>query len=236
MSSKSHLSYASRLGNAKTLVNYLNNYEDYEAPKEELNTEELTKIINTIVEVNTSLVEKESEYKKTVEERRELFYKEKEGVLRLLSPIKNYLEAFYGKTDVGVKQVNKSIRKMRGTTPPTLVTNENNEVIGTISNVETTFASKTENLKEIITELSLKTDYNPSNLFIKYGALRLKHLTIENVNTKIDINLANLKAEKQHRKTMFNDLITKCKQIKRFIKVQYGADSIEYIQVKSLVF
>lgn len=236
MNTVKHRSYASRLGSAKTLINAITNLSDYVAVKPEVELTAITQIVTDIEAVNENVVEKETAYKNAVKTRQMLFNNDDDGVQKLLAPLRSYLLAFYGEDDVTYLKVNKQVQKIRGAKSPTIITNDADEIVQSITNVETTYVSKTQCLKEIITELNLvSASYSPTNPIITLESLQAKYDTIQIANTAVDTALNNLKVSQSQRRIAFEELSNISKLVKQFVKSQYGTDSVAYGQIKSLV-
>lgn len=234
MGSISNKSFASRLGNAKKLKTLLANFATYQAPVSSASIENLANTISTIETLQTTLNNAKTAYTTNIDTRKKLFTSNVDALVKRLSPIRTFIEALKGKNSIELKQVNDLVKKIRGsgTSKSTTSTNEETQQI---SQIERTYASRLANFKNIIDILiSFDSDYSPPNTLITVNALQELSTKASTAMTKVNEALAAYKPLIVKRQEAFSNLKKQVQSIKNFVKAQYGLNSVEYNQIKSL--
>ncbi len=231
MSSKSHGSFASRLGKAKNLQIIVGSFTNYVAPVPTASLATLTETITAIDTLQQQYNIVKSDYTTKTKERKIIFSENNNSLDKLLSPIRTFIEALKGKDSTELTQITSLVNKIRGSVTKTATESETDS----ISQIERTYASRLANFKNIIDILSsLGEGYAPPNESISLEALNALATTAQESTTAVDVCLSVYKPIINERQTLFDTLRQQTQSIKNFIKAQFGIDSNEYSQVKKL--
>ncbi len=234
MSSTSHKSFASRLGNAKKFKTIVTSFSNYQAPIESASIEALSLTINSIEALQEHYDTVKTDYKIKTNARQKLFSGNIDAIDKRLSPISAFVKALKGKDSVELKQITGLIYKIRGTTKRKKV-NVSQEDSDSISQIERTYASRISNFKSIIVVLnSLGEIYNPPNPLISLVSLNELAVAAEHSTASVDECLSVLNPLVVERKDVFNALKDQVQGIKNFIKAQFGPSSNEFKQISKL--
>lgn len=235
MSSKSHGSFASRLGKAKNLQIIVGSFTNYVAPVPTASLATLTETITTIDTLQQQYNIVKSDYTTKTKERKIIFSENNNSIDKLLSPIRTFIEALKGKESTELAQITSLVNKIRGSVAKTFTKSTESET-DSISQIERTYASRLANFKNIIDILSsLGEGYAPPNESISLEALNALATTAQESTTAVDVCLSVYKPIINERQTLYDTLRQQTQSIKNFIKAQFGIDSNEYSQVKKLV-
>mgnify|MGYP000542488197 CR=1 FL=1 len=235
MTSISHQSFASRLGNAVKLSIALNDYTDYVAPKPLVSKAALDTAIADINLLMNKYTDIKNEYRVAVKKRTNLFDDDTNSIAKLLSPIGTFIQALKGVESIAYQEISTKIKHIRGAVSQKKTTSQNTTV-AQVSQVESTFTSKASDFGQIITILkTLGAEYQPPNTEITIAALDAKYQEALNANQAVDTQLGTYKPIIKDRQDSFQALHEQCQDIKNFISAQYGNSSQQYIRIKSLL-
>ncbi len=228
MGSISNKSFASNLAKTKEFKIILEATPEYSPPDKTVSAEELHKNIVKAGKIMERIATLEVVVSDTLGERRQLYSKAEDSLIKRLSPIINFVEAVKGKDNSYSKSIKKLIRQIRGVN--TKKKNEDpNKDTKTRSNIERTFGSRWTDLGKIIANLSsMGKEYNPPNEIITLASLKILHQRMEDTNTKAAEKKAMLKNEREKRKEIFKQLTAQKNRIKMFVISQFGVDSKTY--------
>ena len=233
MSSKSHKSFASRLGKAKTFHTYVSSYTDYIAPLETASVSSFKNTITAIETLQKQYNNVKSDYTEKINERKKIFYNNDNSLEKRLSLIRVFVKALKGKDHSITKQITSLVNKIRGYVKKTNTTS--NSDTNTISKIECTYASRLANFNNIIDIISnLGESYNPPNNEISLASLQELATDAANSSAAIDTCLSVYKPIIDARQVLYSNLNTQSQAIKGFIKAQYGLYAKEYTQIKKL--
>lgn len=240
MASKSETTFGARVANAEKISAAVKTFTGYVAPTTDTSITNYDALIASLKTKNADVATKKTNYSAAVETRQKLFFKDKDSVLKLLSPIAAALRAKLGKTAKPVTDVMAMVVKIRGEKKakpkdPKAEDAQTKETKDTVSQSEKSYGSITQNFNDIVTNVTtLGTDYAPVNTNIKLPALNTKLTAITAANTGAANTFSLLKASYATRTTNYDDLSEKTQRIKEQVKSQYGVASTEYKLIKSL--
>lgn len=234
MATISNSSFASRLGHARTLHTLLVSYGDYTPPLPHVSPAVLLTAIEQIESKQSDFNAVQSIYTTKTDERKKLFSDSNDSIAKRLSPIRAFVEAIYGRNSIELKQINTSIKKIRGVTTSKTKSKDDGD-IKHISTIERTYASQLSDFKTIIDVLkTFGETYSPPNALISVSGLEDLATAASEVTNGVETALANLKPLINSRKNEFDALHEQTQSIKNFVKAQYGLNSKEYTQIKGL--
>jgi len=239
MANFSENTFGARIANAEALLTHLKTFTSYAAPTPNITIENYEKLIQALKTENTGIAAKKLAYSTAVDIRTKLFFKEKDSVSKLMSPITAAVKAKLGKSAKQVAEITNLAGKIRGQKPKKddLPPTDNSESKGKdpISQSERSYGSLTQHFANIVSTLTaLNTDYVPANDSIKLTTLNNKLASIKTANNNVTASYGALKTSVTNRQNAFTDLTERTQRIKDAVKSQYGFQSTEYVLIKKL--
>lgn len=239
MASNSEVTFGARVANASKISAHLKTFTGYVAPTTNTTIPNYDALIASLTTENTSIATKKAAYSAAVEVRQKLFFKDKDCLMKILSPVTSAVRAKIGKTAKPVADITALVVKIRGEKkakgkdPKPEDTAEENK--DSVSQSERSYGSMTQNFNDIITTLtSLGTDYAPVNTAHKLPALNTKLASIKTANDTATTTFGALKTSIDTRSSQYTDLTERTQRIKEAVKSQYGVNSTEYNLIKGL--
>lgn len=239
MASNSEVTFGARVANASKISAHLKTFTGYVAPTANTTIPSYDALIASLTTENTSIATKKAAYSAAVEVRQKLFFKDKDCLMKILSPVTSAVRAKIGKTAKRVTDITALVVKIRGEKkakgkdPKPEDTAEENK--DSVSQSERSYGSMTQNFNDIITTLtSLGTDYAPVNTAHKLPALNTKLASIKTANDTATTTFGALKTSIDTRSSQYTDLTERTQRIKEAVKSQYGVNSTEYNLIKGL--
>lgn len=240
MASKSESIFGARVANAEKISAALKTFTGFVAPTPETSVVNYDALIASLKSKNADIATYKTNYSAAVETRQKIFFKNKDSVLKLLSPIASALRAKLGKAAKPVADVMAMVVKIRGEKKakpkdPKAEDAQAKVQKETISQSEKSYGSITQTFNDIVTSITtLGSDYAPVNNAIKLQALNTKLAAITTANANAASTFTLLKAGYMVRSNVYDDLSERTQRIKEQVKSQYGTSSAEYILIKGL--
>lgn len=239
MASNSEVTFGARVANASKISAHLKTFAGYVAPTIDTTIANYDVLIAALTTENTGIATKKAAYSAAVEVRQKLFFKDKDCLMKILSPVTSAVRAKLGKAAKPSTDIAALVVKIRGEKTakpkdpkPDDATNPQKD---TISQSERSYGSMTQNFSDIITTLtSLGTDYAPVNTAHKLAALNTKLTSIKSANDVATTTYGALKSSIDTRTAQYTDLTERTQRIKEQVKSQYGVKSSEYTLIKGL--
>lgn len=239
MASNSEVTFGARVANAETISTHLKSFTGFVAPTTNTSIPNYDALIASLKTENTGVATKKANYSAAVETRQKLFFKDKDSVLKILSPVTSAVRAKLGKTAKPVTDIAALVEKIRGVKKEKPKDPKADEATGkkkdTVSQSERSYGSITQNFTDIVTTLvTLGTDYSPANTIHKLPALQTKLTAITTANTAAASTYGALKTGFDNRANFYADLTERTQRLKEQVKSQYGVKSTEYKLVRPL--
>lgn len=239
MASNSEVTFGARIANASKISAHLKTFAGYVAPTTNTTIPNYDVLIASLTTENTGIATKKAAYSAAVEVRQKLFFKDKDCLMKILSPVTSAVRAKIGKaakpsTDIAALVVKiRGEKKAKGKDPKPEDTSD--EKKDGVSQSERSYGSMTQNFSDIITTLTtLGTDYAPVNTAHKLAALNTKLTSIKSANDVATTTFGALKTGIDTRAAQYADLAERTQRIKEQVKSQYGVSSTEYTLIKGL--
>ena len=239
MASNSEITFGAKIANASKISANLKTFTGYVAPTTNTSIPNYDALIASITSENTGVATKKAAYSAAVDVRQKLFFKDKDSVLKILSPVTSAVRSKLGKKAKAVTDLTALVVKIRGAKKAKgkdpKANNAGKEDKEVISNSERSYGSITQNFSDIITTLvSLGTSYAPANSDFALAALQTKLVSIKAASDTTTTTYAALKTGIKNRLSQYDDLAEKTQRIKESVKSQYGVKSTEYALIKGL--
>ena len=239
MASNSEVTFGAKIANASKISANLKTFVGFVAPTTNTSIVNYDALIATITGENTGVATKKAAYSAAVEVRQQLFFKDKNCVLKVLSPVTSAVRSKLGKAAKPVTDITALVVKIRGEKKgkgkdpkPEDAAKENKDGV---SQSERSYGSMTQNFSDIITTLTtLGADYAPVNVAHKLPALTAKLASIKTANDNATTTFGALKTGLDNRSNQYADLTERTQRIKEAVKSQYGVGSTEYSLIKGL--
>lgn len=239
MASNSEVTFGARIANAETISTHLKSFTGFVAPTSNTSIPNYDALIASLKTENTGVATKKANYSAAVEARQKLFFKDKDSILKVLSPVTSALRSKLGKTAKPVTDIAALVVKIRGAKKekpkdPNAEKAADKEK-DTVSQSERSYGSITQSYSDIIATLAtLGTDYAPVNTIHKLPALQTRLADITTANTNAATTYGALKVGFDNRANIYADLTERTQRIKEAVKSQYGVQSTEYKLIKGL--
>lgn len=114
MSSKSHQSFTSKLGNAQTMLLAIQEFTTYVAPKPDATPAALDTTITALQTLENDLNDAQTQYHVRVQDRQNIFDTQDLSIYKLLAPIRTFVEALTSSTDPQYIEINRLTKRIRG--------------------------------------------------------------------------------------------------------------------------
>ena len=239
MASNSELTFGAKIANAAKISANLKTFVGYVAPTANTSIANYDTLIAATTTENTGIATKKAAYSAAVEVRQKLFFKDKDSVMKVLSPVTSAVRAKLGKAAKPVIEITALVVKIRGEKKakgkdpkPEDASKEEKDPV---SQSERSYGSMTQNFSDIVTTLTtLGADYAPVNTAHKLPALTTKLASIKTANDGATTTFGALKTGLDNRSVQYADLTERTQRIKEAVKSQYGTGSTEYKLIKGL--
>ena len=232
MASTSEVTFGSRLNNAETLATHLQSFKDYVAQTPDQSVANVQAVITNIKAHNNTTAGNKQDYSAAVDLKQKLFQKDKDSLLKLLSPIGSAVRSAFGKTSKEAANTAALITKIRGIKVKKEPKEPDEE---TVSQSERSFGSITQTFADIIATLQkFGSNYNPANEQVKLPALTDKLAQLTTANTNVPLAYGKLKQSRDERIVLYKNLTDITQRIKEAVKSQYTVGSTEYELIKGL--
>ena len=232
MSTQSEATHGSKLNNAETLLTHLNSFADYQPGIEEIKPAFLATLIADAKVNNQAVAANQQAYSAKVEYRQQLFKKDKDSLLALLSPIGAAVRFNLNKNSKAAKDISKMIAKIRGIKPAKDKKDPKDEQV---SQSHRSYGSITQYFADLVTTLvSLKDEYKPSNPSTTVNNLNDKLQQATQSNNSVAKVYGKLKESRDDRGVQYHKLTDNTQRIKDAVKSQYLLGSTEYNLIKGL--
>ena len=230
MASKSENTFGSRIKNAEDVVTIVSTFVNFKPLNIEDNLTDVSKLITEVKSSNQEEASSLQQYSVSTTTRTNLVLKDTDSLKKLMSPIRAYLLAVYGKTDKQYLNINSILNQIIGSKS---VKERKNADEKSISIYQQSYASLIQSFSDLIATLStLSPAYKPTNEAITLEMLKTKHTLIEQTNNAITANFNTLKTARERRNTLYADLKTRIQRIKQTVLSQYSNRSVEYKKIK----
>ena len=232
MKAVSEKSFGARLRASQDLVKVLAQISYIPARPSE-SVVAMTALCDSIVTVNATVVQSMQDYNMANKSRTQLFRTDAHSVVKILSPIRKYVDAFYGKESIQARQVASIIERLRAT-KATVLPSLDPDVVHTISNSEQSFGSLTQAFNDLVNTLKTFQGYAPAILHLKITALEAQLIQITSLNDAVIDYLTTLRIARTQRTNLYTDLHDKSLRIKSLISASFGNTSNEYKMIRKL--
>ncbi len=233
MASSIEITFGSKLIHAKTMDTIVPTFVPVYQPLAPMGELPLfSALIITIETNNTNSASSKSNKSLAVENRQRLFDGDATSLAKRLTLITGYIAARFGKDSKQMHDIMFIIRKIRGFKPAKPKKEEDGK---THSDANTSFGSVTLDLADLLAIFtSYGTDYAPTNALVTIASLTTLLDDINAASRAVDTADAQLKPFLDTRAKNYDELHLRAQAIKDTTKSQYGAQSIEYKQIKGL--
>lgn len=230
MASTSEQSFAQRYTKARQLVEYLGMQPTYEPGNTELETSELTDLLNSIETANADVASKLSAVQTERDERFELV-KGEAGVVKRAMQIRDYIASILpkGKKERDYVKAQKIVQKLRGqrlTKKPVAIPNA--PTPKTVSTVEVSFGSILGAGRELLEVIKTVPGYTPSNTALTVANFTTFLDSIETKNTSVAQKYEQYDDSVETRASLYNQLQDRLTKTKLALAAQFGKDSNVY--------
>lgn len=226
MASTSENTFGMRIKNAEDTMLILNSMADFKPLVPEDTPAEVSKLINELKTVDQAEAVALQNFSVNAATRKNLILTDATSLKKMVSPIRSYLQAMYGKADQQFINLNKILNQITGFKPGQEKKNPDEK---SISTSQQSFASLTQVFSDLIATLqTLNPAYTPPNENITLAKLQEKFQVITQINSQGTVLLDALNTMRQKRNGLFEDLSTRLKRIKKSVQSQYGNSSAEY--------
>ena len=231
MTSKSENTFGMRIKNAEDTVIILNSLENFQPLVPEDAPESLLQLIEELKKADRDEAVALQNFSVNAAERKNLITTGEHSLKKLISPIRAYLQAMYGKKNQQFINLNKILNQITGFRPGRDKKNQDEK---TISSSQQSYASLTQVFSDLIATLQvLSPAYNPPNEMIQLNTLQEKYTNINQYNTLVTSLSSILNTARDKRNQLLDDLKNRLQRIKKSVQSQYGNTSVEYAQLKS---
>ena len=233
MASTSEATFGARLRNAQDLVKVLAKVSNYTAARPEESVAEMTALCNNIVAMNSTVTTALQAYNTGTKTRTGLFRTDTYSLTKLLSPIRKYVAALYGKDSIEENQVMKIITRIRNSKITTVAATTTTTEY-TISQSEKSYGSLTQAFTDLVDTLKTFQNYAPAIPHLQIANLDALLAMVTTTNDTVIDALTTLRISRKQRIDLYDDLHNRAQRIKNIIAASYGNSSQEYKLVKSL--
>lgn len=231
-------SFASLLRRGQDVSSILSELEDYKPPRNEESLEGIQNFLNTIVDVNNSETQLMDGYRSLTDERKSLFYKGPDSIMRLFSGLKSAAAWQYGFDSIEFKKLDtiwsRMINSPKVSEPTSEEATSEEKKPKRIS--EKSYAAMSKNFLDYVTIISGFKDYSPGPDKFKLESLNAKLAAINAINNAIATQKSKLISVKKDRLAKYRELKNRTNRIKQHVASKYGVDSDAYQQIYSLKF
>lgn len=226
-------SFGARLARAQKMLGIISNFQNYSPPRYEESINGFGEFLSTLPMLNQEETALEQQYNTMVKTRENLFYKDANCIIKLLTMIRGYGEAQYGKGSIAFNQIDTLVRQMRDNRPAIRAATADKPA-GTVSQSERSYGSITQYFSDLVTILSQLPDYNPSNPLLQIG--QLQNLVAQANQFVIDISsrYQQLTDRRDRRRDAYTELKDRGSRVKAYSKSNYGLNSSEYKLIKGI--
>lgn len=232
MASTSEVTIGAKVTNAEKISTNLKAFAGYAPSDPALTAAELDTLINNTKAKNTEAASAAQEYSAAVDTRQNLFQKDSNSLIKVMSPIGATVRASFGKTSKEASDITAMITKIRGvkvkkpTKEPTA---------DFVSQSKRSYGSMTQNFSTMITTLTkYGAKYAPVNTDITIATLQTKLTALTAANIAVTATYGQLKEKRDDRSDLYKQLTDLTQRIKDAVKSQYGLKSTEYNLIKGL--
>jgi len=227
-------SYGARLHKSQDLLTYVNGFGQYDPPREEETIDELTSLVDVIVDSNMEVAQKLEHYREAVNAR-QLAFKESEYSLKKITGLVRFaVEAQFGKTSVQAKDLASVIRKISGTKLTKAPLDPNGNQQRKVSTSQQSYGSLTQHFNDLVATVGEFQDYTSSNPELTLEGLQAKAQELTNLNNAVTTGIQELSTARSERSNHYADLKERVQRIKSYVKAQFGIDSKEYKLIKGI--
>lgn len=230
MANASENTFGMRIKNAEDTIVILKGMADFKPLAPEDTPDELTKLIADVKAADQEEAVALQHYSVNAATRRNLIINDTDSLKKSVSPIRAYLQAMFGRTDRRFINLNKILNQITGFKAGQEKKNPDEK---SVSTSQQSFATLTQVFSDLIATLqTLNPAYTPPNETITLAKLQEKYQTITEANTQITAFFNSLNSARQKRNSLFEDLSSRLKRIKKSVQSQYGNNSPEYGSLK----
>jgi hypothetical protein len=236
--SVSETGHAKNVANFQSLIAFVFGYgTNYNPSKNVLKVPQLEAVLATAQSNLAEVINKNTAYNNTVNERMMAFSDLKGLSTRLVNALET-TEADKEKVK-DAKVYNRKLQGKRASTPAT-PTDPNTPAPNTISTSQQSYDQQIQHFAGLISVLQSEASYTPNetelqidNLITKQTDLAAKNAAVATVYTSVS------NARISRNKALYQDdsgLVSIATEVKKYVKSVFGATSQEYAQVKGIVF
>ena len=234
---KNDVSYRAKMSRANDLLTYISGFENYLPTRPEERIEGMTAFIAQLLEINAKVSSTKESHVALVDDRQDAFDNNEDSLQKLFVQIKAAVDSQYGKSSSEADTINRHLALIRGTKVKKPTQDPSTEAgEKAYDNVERSYGSMTQVLKDIIAALSNFTGYETSNERVKMSTLKETAVKLTDFNARIATKKHEIRSVTQERKTLYEELKARGQRIKSYVKGQYGTNSNEYLLIKGLKF
>jgi hypothetical protein len=233
MASASEQSFGARLLRAQTLNNFTANFSNFLPPRSEESNANMQLLLDSVLAANAAESSAKQNYNTAVSLRYDIFRNSTVSIFKLLPNIRAAVEAQYGKNSLSFKQIDTIVKHIRDTKIARVAATESTPE-STVSRSEQSYGSTTQYFNNLISNLAQLNGYNPSNTSITVTALQSFANEVAVLNTNVSTTYQTLRAARNARNLLYDDLKDRVSRIKAYTKGNYGTTSQEYTLIKGL--
>lgn len=236
--SVSETGHAKNVANFQDLIAFVSGYgTNYNPSKNILKVPQLEAMLITAQNNLAEVINKNTAYNNTVNERMEAFSDLKGLSTRLVNALETTDAAKEKVKDA--KGYNRKLQGKRASTPTT-PTDPNTPAPNTISTSQQSYDQQIQHFAGLISVLESEASYAPNETELQIDNLTAKHTDLTTKNGAVATAYATVSNARIGRnKALYHDnngLVTIAGEVKKYVKSVFGATSPEYAQVKGIVF
>ena len=245
MDSISEQSFGAKLLRAQNLLQTIQGLSGYAPPNDQDTPAALTTLLENINDANDDTIEKENDYTQAVQAREDAFWNNEDSLNKLLSPLRASVEAQFTKKSHEYENIlkhlnslrnHRSIPKETALIDPQNPQHTNTTAARAISQSEQSYGSLHRHFADLVFTLEAIPNYAPSNPKLQPATLKTFLNTLETLHTDVINNYNSLTNQRALRRSLYEDLLTRIRRIKAYIKAQYGNASPENKAMQNINF
>jgi hypothetical protein len=234
----SEKTYAMRLHNSYTILAVMQSAPNYTTDQAELLPANFATFLQQVANDNKAHTIAEFDYQTAVANRRLFFAKNENSIHNTVISVKIAVLARYGKDTTQYKSISSIVKKMTYQRPSIKTKpdsqNPDNTITTITSRSQRSYASITENFKNLVTVLLSFQNYDSPRQELKLPALQAQLLAAEQHNNNTDTTYFLYKKAQALRQENYAVLFERASKIKAFLLSIYGKQSSLYRQVAKL--
>lgn len=238
MSSSAETGHAKNLANFQTLIQFVSGYgTTYNPTKDTLKIPQLNLIASNAHAKLSDVIQKNSEYNNTVNNRVIAF----QNLRTLSTRLVNALQATHASKET-IKDAKGYNRKLQGkkALSAAVVSDLDTPAPVKISTSQQSFDMQIQHFNALITVLQSEISYKPNETELKISNLTAKQSFLELKNKEVSLAYVNVSNSRIMRdRTLYGSeigLVDVATEVKKYVKSVYGAKSPEFEMIKGIRF